>query len=141
MLLRLVKNAKKTMLYCPNGTVAMATPELLYKIITDFVNPYLFKGSDGFWNTRLKDMENEVGETILFVDNDKHLVIENRDAFVSLLNNISLGPRIVDVNEYSKIVGKSPSSVKNMCVAGKISGAYKMSSGWLIPENSPYPQK
>ena len=31
--------------------------------------------------------------------------------------------------------------VKRLCDEGRIEGAHKISSGWLIPENAPYPER
>ena len=133
MRLRIVayKNHKYDL--CPNGSKMKLNKEVLNKLLYSFKKPTMFKGNDGFWNETITDMAEAAGETLAFVDDSYKLVIISDKLFSSPYTNY------ISATEYAEKHGKRRPSVKNMCGAGRIEGAYKTSSGWLIPENAPYP--
>lgn len=137
MKLRLVQRYKATHIYCSNGTILNPTEEDIIRFLTSFKKPNQFKGNDGFWNNEIADMENAPGETLAYVDDSNKLVILNESIFDGLLKEkISY----ISVTEYAELHGKSRPMIKKLCLYGRIPGAQKHSTGWLIPKNAPYPK-
>ena len=137
MKLRLVRRYKATHIYCSNGSIINPSKEDIVRFLTEFKKPNIFKGSDGFWRNNIADMEDAPGETIAFVDDTNRLVILDGSLFNDLFEK---EVKYVSASEYAERHSKCRATVKNLCVAGKLEGAYKTSSGWLIPENAPYPE-
>lgn len=135
MLLRVVVYRKQKYILCPNGSKLKADKEVLSQLLYRFKKPSSFKGEDGYWNDVIANMEDAAGETLAFVDDSYKLVILSDKLFESPYINY------ISATEYAEKHGKSRPSIKNMCAAGRIEGAYKTSSGWLIPENAPYPER
>ena len=138
MKLRLVKKSKNMLLYCLNGSVMNATNEVLARLLTSFDKPTSFKGGDGYWDALITNMEDAEGITLAYVDDSKKLIILDTKVFVPVISE-PVKNKFISASEYAAKHEKSRASVKNMCAAGRIEGAYKTSSGWLIPENAPYP--
>ena len=137
MKIRLVTLKKDTLLYCKNGSILKVTEENLKRLFENFKNTNSFKGNDGFWNSNIADIEHAPGITIAYVDDTNKLVVLDSNIFKGLFKEEI---QYLSATEYANKVGKSRPSIKNMCAAGRIPGAYKTSSGWLIPENAPYPK-
>lgn len=135
MKLRVIRQAKDTLILCPNGSVIKADAEVLQRLLTDFKKAKTFKGEDGYWIQETSDMENVVGTTLAFVDDAAKLVIISDELF-----SFKQQTTYLSATEYAALHNKSRPSVKNMCAAGRIPGAYKTSSGWLIPADAPYPR-
>ena len=138
MILRLLKQNGKLVIYCLNGTIMTADDNALIQLLTSFDKPHSFKGTEGVWNKHFADMSDAVGETLAYVDDTKKLIILNNNVFSGVLKETT---RYVSVTEYAKLHGKCRASIKKMCGYGRIEGAYKASSGWLIPYNAPYPER
>lgn len=138
MKLRLVKRYKATHLYCSNGTILNPTREDIINFLTSFKRPNQIKGNDGFWNNEISDIEKAPGETLAYVDESNKLIILNEAVFNGLFKDETT---FISATEYAKLHGKCRASIKNMCVAGRIEGAVKHSTGWMIPENAPYPER
>lgn len=136
MKLRLIKTKKETQILCSNGSIIEATPKTLSELLVGFKRSFVFKGNERFWSNTCSNIEDVKGETLAYVDDRGALVILNQDAFVSVV----MRDNYISTTEYANKIGKSRPSIKNMCAAGRIPGAYKTSSGWLIPENAPYPE-
>ena len=136
MKLRLLKKGKKTFLYCMNGSIIEPTPEVLVQMLTAFSKPQAFKGTDGYWNDRMASMEDAGGETLAYVDDTNKLIILNENTFRALVTNEI---KYISASEYAAKHNKSRASIKNLCLAEKLPGAYKTSAGWMIPEDTPYP--
>lgn len=136
MKLRLIKQKNERLLLCPNGSMLRANKEVLDRLLTDFKKSKTFKGNYGFWNAGGVSMEMVYGETLAFVDDANKLVIISDKLFAQEKQIV-----YISATEYAELHGKSRPSVKNMCAAGRIQGAYKTSSGWLIPEDAPYPTR
>lgn len=136
MKLRLIEKRKERFLLCPNGSILRADREVLNRLLTDFKKAKNFKGDYGYWNMENASMEDVWGETLAFVDDANKLVIISDKLFTP-------GKQIVYISatEYAELHGKSRPSVKNMCADGRIPGAYKTTSGWLIPKDAPYPER
>ena len=113
-----------------------ADKDALNRLLTDFKKAKTFKGSDGYWNTEILSMEEAAGITLAFVDDANKLVILS-DKLFAPEKQIAY----ISATEYAELHEKSRPSVKNMCAAGRIPGAYKTSSGWLIPKDAPYPER
>ena len=81
-------------------------------------------------------MDDAAGITLAFVDDANKLVILSDNLFSPEKQIV-----YISATEYAEMHGKSRPSIKNMCAAGRIPGAYKTSSGWLIPKDAPYPER
>ena len=136
MKLRVIQQAKKIMILCPNGSCMEADKESLGKLLTSFKRPSSFKGQDGFWNKEIHIMEEAAGITLAFVDDANKLVILSDKLFAPEEQIV-----YVSVTEYAEMHGKCRATIKNLCKDGRIEGAYKTSSGWLIPRGAPYPKR
>lgn len=138
MKLRLVEQKKEMLLLCPNGSILKADETVLTRLLCEFKNAARFKGEDGYWNMLVSDMEKVAGTTLAYVDDQYKLIVLNPTIYSFLRK-----PEVtyVSATEYANMHGKSRPSIKNMCAAGRIEGAYKTSSGWLIPSNAPYPTR
>lgn len=137
MKLRLVKRDNTLYLYCMNGSVLSPTKQDLARLLTEFTKPQAFKGENNYWNATLSRMDDAPGETLAYVDDTKKLIILNDKVFADVVQKEE---KYISATEYAERFGKCRATVKNLCVAGRLPGAYKTSSGWLIPENTPYPQ-
>ena len=136
MKLRLIEYRKERLLLCPNGSIMKVNDEVLSQLLCGFKKAKSFKGNDGYWNTLSPSMEDAYGDTLAFVDDSNKLVIISDQLFAP-----EKKVKYISATEYAELHGKSRPSVKNMCAAGRIPGAYKTSSGWLIPEDAPYPER
>ena len=136
MKLRLINQRKKQLLLCPNGSILEVDKEVLRRLLTGFRKANTFKGTHGYWNAESVPMEGVAGETLAFVDDSDKLVILSDKLFASEKEIV-----YISATEYAQLHKKSRPSIKNMCAAGRIPGAYKTSSGWLIPKDAPYPKR
>ena len=136
MKLRLVERGKKRVLLCPNGSVMEVDKNVLNRLLTDFKKAKTFRGDYGFWNVETPDMEDAAGITLAFVDDANKLVILSDKLFAPEKQII-----YVSATEYAEMYGKCRATIKNLCKDGRIEGAYKTSSGWLIPKDSAYPER
>ena len=138
MKLRLIKNKKETLLLCPNGSILLVDKDVLLRLLCEFKRPSKFKGDYGYWNTDNADMDNVYGETLAYVDDSYKLIILNDKVYSEFKGNTI---KYISTTEYAELHGKTRPTVKALCASGRITGAYKASSGWLIPENAPWPEK
>lgn len=136
MKLRVIAQRKEVLILCPNGSILKADKAILGRLLVDFKKPTSFKGNYGYWNVENASMEHVYGETLAFVDDAYKLIIVS-DKLYFLEKPIVY----ISATEYAELHGKSRPSVKNMCADGRIPGAYKTSSGWLIPQDAPYPER
>ena len=136
MKLRVVQQVREKLILCPNGSFMKADHKTLQRLLTGFKTAKNFKGKDGCWNIKFAKMEDVAGITLAFVDDSNKLVILSDQLFVAEKQTV-----YISATEFAKLHGKSRPSVKNMCAAGRIPGAYKTSSGWLIPEDAKYPER
>ena len=137
MRLRLIEDKKERKILCPNGTVMKADNEVLRRLLTGFTKPNTFKGKDVYWNALIPSMEDVAGITLAYVDDSYKLVIINPTTFQDVIVNT----RYISPAEYADKHGKGVAIVKRMCGEGRLEGAYRTSSGWMIPENAPYPER
>ena len=137
MKLRLVLVNDKKLLYCPNGSIIKADEKVLNRLLTEFNHPSRFKGNDGCWNISVADMDSALGTTLAIVDDKKNLIVYSPNAF--LLPKAA--EEYVSASEYAVMHGKAHSLIRRLCDNGRISGAIKNSTGWLIPKNAPYPER
>lgn len=135
MKLRVVTYRTQMYILCPNGSKLKANNDALNRLLSDFRKPSSFKGEDGYWNDKVSAMEDAAGETLAFVDDSLKLVIISDNLYAT--KNINY----ISATEYARKHGKSRPMVKRLCDEGRIEGAYKISSGWLIPEGAPYPER
>ena len=136
MKLRVIQEARDVVILCPNGSILKADKEVQGKLLTGFKHPQNFKGDEGYWNTTHAQMDDVPGITLAFVDDANKLVILSDKLFSPEKQIV-----YISATEYAELHGKSRPSIKNMCAAGRIPGAYKTSSGWLIPKDAPYPER
>lgn len=137
MKLRLVRRYKAFHIYCSNGSILNPTEEDLKNLLTCFKKPNIFKGDAGFWRNQIANMEDAPGETLAYIDDTNKLVILDEKIFLNILKD---DKKYISASEYAEKHGKSRATIKKMCLTERINGAYKTSSGWLIPENAPYPE-
>lgn len=137
MKLRLLKNKKNIAIFCQNGTILIPTAHDMIRLLTAFSKPHVFKGSDGYWNTTFSNMEDADGETLAYIDDSNKLIVLNDKTFAEIVQKEE---KYISASEYAARHDKGNAIVKRLCLAGKLPGAYKTSSGWLIPENTPYPE-
>ena len=123
---------------CANGSIKIPTEKDLINLITSFKSAFSIKGEDGYWSTTISNMEDVPGETLAYVDETNTLHILSEKAFSAFKKTKA---NYISATEYAKLHGKCRASIKNMCVAGRIEGAVKHSTGWMIPENAPYPER
>lgn len=138
MKLRLVEIKKEYYLLCSNGSILRADEAVLCRLLHSFNRPNTFKGNDGYWNNTVPDMEDAPGKTVAFVDDMYRLIVLNAGIY-SFINKKDV--TYVSAIEYAELQGKSWPAVKKMCAAGRVEGAYKISSGWLIPKDAPWPER
>lgn len=136
MKLRLIEQRSGRLLLCPNGSIMKVDEDVLWRVLTGFKKANTFKGSYGYWSAENARMEDVSGETLAFVDDANKLVIISERLLAS-----EKKVTYISATEYAALHGKSRPSVKNMCADGRIPGAYKTSSGWLIPEDAPWPKR
>ena len=136
MKLRLIKQRRERLLLCPNGSILSVDKDVLSRLLTDFKKPTSFKGEYGYWNAENASMEDVYGETLAFVDDSHKLIIVSDHLYSPEKETV-----YISATEYGELHGKSRPMVKRLCAAGRITGAYKTSSGWLIPKDAPYPAR
>jgi len=138
MKVKLVRRGGKLFIYCSNGSILIPKEADLIRLLTSFKKPNTFKGEDGIWNAVESDINNAPGETLAYIDKTNKLIVVDEKVFESIIKK---EVQYISASEYADLKGKSRPSIKNMCAAGRIAGAYKTSSGWLIPADAPYPER
>lgn len=137
MKLRLIKTKSGIQLLCPNGSIINADKDVLIKLLISFKFPRRFDGKDGYWNNYISDMDDVKGETLAYVDSRNNLIVVNNETFLELVQ-----PRgYISATEYANMHNKGRAIVKRLCIEGRIPGAEKHSTGWLIPKDAPYPER
>ena len=137
MKLRLVFFRDQICLYCSDGSIINANNEVLTRLLTEFDVPSKFKGTDGRWDTISCDMESARGTTLAIVDESLNLVVYNKKVFASIVKS----EKYLSSSEYAELHNKSHPLIKRLCQEGRIPGAQKNRSGWLIPKDAPYPER
>ena len=137
MKLRLIKHNGTMKILCPNGSIMSVTNEVLFRLMTSFKSVTSFKGQEGFWSAVNADMNEYPGTTLAMVDEKGCLVVCDEAVFKSVLIN----SEFISATEFADKHEKCRATVKRMCSEGRIKGAYKTSSGWLIPKDAPYPTR
>ena len=136
MKLRIIEDRKRRLILCPNGSIMKADTDVLARLLTGFKRLKFFKGDDGYWNTEVADMEHVDGLTLAYVADANRLVIISDKLFEA-----EKQVKYITATEYAELHGKSRPMIKKLCADGRIPGAYKNSSGWMIPEDAPYPER
>lgn len=136
MKLRVIEHKKERFILCPNGSILKADKNVLDRLLTDFRKAKTFKGNDGYWNKDIRIMEEAAGITLAFVDDANKLVILSDKLFAPEKQIV-----YVSATEYAQMHGKCRATVKKLCKEGRLEGAYKTSSGWLIPKDAAYPDR
>lgn len=137
MKLKLALLNSKKILYCPNGSIAKADVQTLERLLTEFNSPTKFKGELGCWKDGVADIQDTPGTTLAYVNDSLNLVICSPQAF----EDIEPTADYIPPSEYAEIHGKSHSLIKRLCEEGRIPGAKKIRSCWLIPKDAPYPER
>lgn len=134
---RLVRYRKKMLLLCANGTYDIADNDVLKRLFVGYGGASHFRGKDGRWDTTYETMEEHPGKSLVWVNDDGHLVvIEN--VFIPLMTAV-VEDDYVTVQEYAKISGRSEARVKLLCAEGRLPGAIKKGNRWFIPRTSELP--
>jgi len=82
-------------------------------------------------------MDDYSGETVARVLDNGNLVIEAPTHFRDLMDVRDV--RYLSPIEYAEKVGRHRTLINQLCRDGRIPGAKKMGSRWLIPETAEYP--
>lgn len=136
MKLRLINLKNEILFLCPNGTILKADDNSLARLLKEFDKPNSFKGNSGIWNEFNQDMSKHSGITLAYVDDEYNLVVLSNTVFSKIINTT----KMISANEYADLHGKGKAIVKRLCLEGRIPGAQKHSTGWLIPKDAPYPK-
>ena len=136
MKLRVIEHKHERFILCPNGSILKADKDALSRLLIDFKKANTFKGSDGYWNREIPSMEDAGGTTLAFVDDANKLVILSEKLFTSEKQTV-----YISTTEYADLHGKCRATIKNLCKAERIEGAYQTTAGWLIPKDAPYPER
>lgn len=83
-------------------------------------------------------MESHLGTTIALIDDNDILHVFNSEQFRHIFTGKE--PNLLTVPEYAALHGKKTSIIRRLCLEGRIKGAMKKGSRWLIPDDSPYPE-
>ena len=137
MKLKLVIDKGTKILYCPNGSILTVDDQVLSRLLTEFNAPTKFKGTDGCWNYINSNMADAPGKTLAIVDDHLNLIVYSHKAF----EEIGQPADYISPSEYAELHGKSHSLIKRLCEEGRITGAKKIRSCWLIPKDAPYPER
>ena len=89
------------------------------------------------WDGSGLTMDDYGGETIARVQDNGTLVVENAAHFRKIIGENDIN--YLSPLEYADKVGRDRSLINQLCRAGRIPGAKKMGSHWMIPENAQYP--
>ena len=136
MKIRLVRQKGKLKLLCANGSILDVDKNVLASLLVDFKHPNKFKGDRYYWSFDCSNIEEVPGEMLAYVDDANRLIIYNDSLFTEVVESSIY----ISVTEYAKLHGKSRPMIKKLCLDGRIPGAQKHSTGWLIPKNAPYPK-
>lgn len=137
MKLHLVLRNGQKILCCPNGSILNADDRVLERLLTTFDRPTTFAGTDGCWNETICDMEGVKGRSLAYVDDNMNLIVCSPLAFAHFKTN----EEFISASEYAELYQKSHSLIKRLCQEGRIEGAQRNRSGWLIPKSAPYPER
>lgn len=135
MKLRVIQETNRVVILCPNGSILKADKDNLNKLLTDFKKTQTFKGAE-YWNTTYAQMDDVPGMTLAFVDDANKLVILSDKLFAPEKQIV-----YISATEYAELHGKCRATIKNLCKAERIDGAYQTTAGWLIPKDAPYPER
>ena len=140
MIARLIETSNgQLQLLCANGSISIPTLNngVLGNLLSDFKISEEIQGTDGFWKKEYPDMAMVPGTTIAYVTDAKQLVIEDFLPFKDLLDFPHI--KFISTQEFAKKYNKSAEIVKVYCRQGRILGAKKVGTSWVIPDTSPYP--
>ena len=138
---RLIKSKNKKMVFlCPDGCISDATPELLQSLLTNFQH-FFDKQSwpeiDNWKKDTVTDMMFYPGKTLACITDDDQLIVFDGSVFSVILKPVVTG--LLSCYEYGAKHDVNPEYIRALCRMGRIPGARKISGGWMIPENAPYP--
>ena len=136
MKLRLVRQKGELKLLCSNGSTLDVDKNVLASLLVDFKHSNKFKGDMHYWSFTCSNIEDVPGEMLAYVDDANRLIIYDETLFVEVVESSIY----ISVTEYAELHGKSRPMIKKLCSDGRIPGAQKHSTGWLIPKNAPYPK-
>lgn len=137
---RLIKtNANDTVFLCPNGDIIAATQALLRNLLLHFndFDRRHWVAIDSWISETTPDMMLYPGETLACITDEGQLIIYDSTPFSVLLKPIV--SNLISCYEYGKLHNVNPEYVRVLCRTGRIPGARKISGGWMIPEDAPYP--
>ena len=130
----------KLLLLCEDGTIASATKVVRYNLLTNFKRQDdFFTGTAGRWDREYPDMTVYPGREIAILTDNYSLVINDFQPFESLLNAEIISPDYLSVADFAKRHDKSQEIIKVYCRKGRIFGAKKIGTRWMIPEDAEYP--
>ncbi len=135
---RLIKKDGQIMLLCSNGGIKIVDEALLKQLFICWQTIDEINGTDGYWNTETKNLDQYEARTLAYVTDDNHLcLIEN--PFVSLMQNL-VDDEYITLHEYAELQGKNDTRIKALCRENRIPGAVKKAGKWFIPKHAPYPK-
>ena len=147
---RIIKNKNgESQILCYNGTIAKFSQNLFAKLLTNFKSEFYIDrltGKLGQWNTTVLDMTDYPGKTQAYISDNYQMVLVDPELLIATVSSTTPyeyvneeEDNLISLSEYAKKHNRSEAMIKVYCREGRISGARKASSQWLIPENAPYP--
>lgn len=146
---RIIKNSNGDIqLLCKNGTIMKYSENLLARLLISFHTEKFLNnltGEEGRWTDTAFDMSDYPGETLAYVTDQMQMVFNSPMLLETIVSSVQIESKVdetvnyIMLSEYAKIHNRSEAMIRLFCQEGRISGARKNGSYWLIPENAPYP--
>ena len=161
--LRIIRNAKgvEQILY-DSCILTPATPEALREVFfryrdAEHLGPE-YDDNTKTWAIECTYMEEADGATLAYVDSKGWLHICEENPFADIFSDAMEEPReesddrnavsglmpeagtvYCSITEYAKLVNRDKSRIRVLCSQGRIEGAVKFGTMWMIPQDAPYP--
>ena len=126
-------------IFCPDKTIKRATEEALREYFLNFKelekNSLFQKGNCGNWSE--ETLSEETLTICSYITKNNELVILDNEPFKSFFAE----SEYVSAIEYAKMHDTYVEVVKKHCMEQRIIGAKRINNRWIIPKDSPYPEK
>lgn len=134
-------------LLCFDGTKKQLAQKDLISFFNNFRDDeYLSHGEDGHWDGDAMDMTDIEGETVAYVVDTprepgrQQLVIIDPTPFVEAFQPEPDAPvEMIPITEYAAMYGVSREIIKVYCREGRLLGATKVGTNWVVPRDAIYP--
>ena len=149
MLLRIVKGKRKgSVILYADGKNSVANEDNLQKVLSNQHRIEKLLGEEDGWGLSCDNMEEVVGETLAWIDDDHvlHVMPDNPFKVLFQTNGKDVHKEAEEdvayltADEYAAEVGRTAIRVRVLCREGRIADAKKVGNQWLIPQGTPYPE-